>query len=1125
MYYTHSYPLLNIPMPGTIPTKIIVPHTGDGAAAPVSAAEWFDQHHQSAKTPVEHEPPVPGRHLFNFSFESPPFPWARTEPFIYVQQVVLRSQVVPWHTGDMRLTDAYRGPLHEIFKLLETVSNHEHTETQTTLPRLCLHVENVKRREKATVFPEYNCLVLSPANFWQQSVHTFNKDVSLLATIFQHHVSVSLSHLQRNGYVQVFLNIFLALQNIQKSKVSTAEMLFGMQLRDTGIKRYPIRVRPRVIQYAITLVLRHNDQAFLASLRDKLTRMYPLHQLETPTAGKTATAADTEDATDSNLGLDVAQQLHQQAPTSIMYVYYPGEFNWLEFTPLAIAFVMLFAYVYFSIRKIDEIRSRALLATCAVITVFSSLMMSLGLCFFFDLTTRMQSKGVFQYLIILLGLENVLVITKSVISTDHTFDVKIRVAQGLSREGWTISKTLLTEITILTIGLATFVPVIQEFCVFAIVGLMCDFFLQMMLFSTVLAMDIKRVDVGDLRRVSPNSPADAHSRRMPFRNSTITPSMTINRSRSHPKLTALDSLGAGGSGCGDIGASGCGIGSNGRHAAGRMGNGCGAQAMRGGGSKSDAEIPKRLRFVNFWARTRFFQRAFMLWMIVWIGSIIYNTRVLEQLFVLDTTGDSNHSDATHATDVPAMVSSFLLNNESGTAGAVPVSDSGDDAQPFIRSRHQPPQVVSPVPPTTTNNGGGPEEPFNITEQMHKLHHPEYDTHYYLSNFHWSAILRQYNVSLSGRYVAVLPPIKLAHVVPAAEAIKMRNPDERQQQHFQWKALAVALDPIDFADLDAGDGDGGLAALAAVGGAAGVSLIGGGAQKMAGHGHLTHQRPPPLLHGSTPLIPKSPMEILMVAILCAISVSVLTYTMVVFYRCICTRNYAEWRSSWTDTDRIPPRRQQQRILEGVPILVRGHTHRIECLVTDGQVVASSCLDGQVKMWDTNNGELIASIDRNRFFQMSRQLFASPQQSHHQQQLAQRSFDAAIHMPTTSSKTTDQQLVQLAPAAAATAAPPTPGSRCAFSPIWCLDYLDNLIVIGCADGRLEFWEASTGNLKCVYESEPPAQPKGGITHLHLAGNRVVATRLSGRIDFLRLESYTQGRHIDWGFTAAYRRSKSC
>lgn len=39
--------------------------------------------------------------------------------------------------------------------------------------------------------------------------------------------------------------------------------------------------------------------------------------------------------------------------------------------------------------------------------------------------------------------------------------------------------------------------------------------------------------------------------------------------------------------------------------------------------------------------------------------------------------------------------------------------------------------------------------------------------------------------------------------------------------------------------------------------------------------------------------------------------------------------------------------------------------------------------------------------------------------------------------------------------------------ALSQIWCIDYLDNLIVAGCADGRLEFWEVNTNKLKVSRE----------------------------------------------------------
>ncbi|KAL9693741.1 hypothetical protein quinque_013026 [Culex quinquefasciatus] len=45
---------------------------------------------------------------------------------------------------------------------------------------------------------------------------------------------------------------------------------------------------------------------------------------------------------------------------------------------------------------------------------------------------------------------------------------------------------------------------------------------------------------------------------------------------------------------------------------------------------------------------------------------------------------------------------------------------------------------------------------------------------------------------------------------------------------------------------------------------------------------------------------------------------------------------------------------------------------------------------------------------------------------------------------------------------------------------------------------------------------------VTNIKLTRNKVVAARLSGRIVFLRLETYTQGRQIDWGFTSAYRRT---
>lgn len=316
-------------------------------------------------------------------------------------------------------------------------------------------------------------------------------------------------------------------------------------------------------------------------MQNRLKSYYHLHQTESDNA----TNAATEET---------------------LHIYYPGEFNYSDFFPLMMTFFALFFYVYFSVRKIELIKSKIGIAFGATVTVISSLSMTVGVCFFFGLTLSLSGKEVFPYLVIIVGLENVLVLTKSVVSTPPHLDVKIRVAQALSKEGWSITKNLLTEVTILTIGLFTFVPAIQEFCIFAIVGLVNDFVLQMVFFSTILAIDIKRTELS-------NETSKFHLTNIPTaRKQQFTTTITnrkpnIFRSKSHPRLNGL---------------------SNGP---------TNVIAPNTQNTLTLGKIPKRLRLVHFWARTRIFQRAFMVWMVVWISMIIYNSGIVEHVIHLSDT--------------------------------------------------------------------------------------------------------------------------------------------------------------------------------------------------------------------------------------------------------------------------------------------------------------------------------------------------------------------------------------------------------------------------------------------------------------------------------------------------------
>ena len=57
------------------------------------------------------------------------------------------------------------------------------------MDKICLRVDNVKRTQNEQIFPEYDCLVLSPANLWGQNIQNFSGDINILNTIFQYHVS------------------------------------------------------------------------------------------------------------------------------------------------------------------------------------------------------------------------------------------------------------------------------------------------------------------------------------------------------------------------------------------------------------------------------------------------------------------------------------------------------------------------------------------------------------------------------------------------------------------------------------------------------------------------------------------------------------------------------------------------------------------------------------------------------------------------------------------------------------------------------------------------------------------------------------------------------------------------
>ena len=219
------------------------------------------------------------------------------------------------------------------------------------------------------------------------------------------------------------------------------------------------------------------------------------------------------DAPDS---VEAGRVAPDSAEVERVHLFYSDKIVLMQLMPLAGLYVLVFIYIVFSVRKITLVKSKVGLACVAVATIVFSFVMSLGFCVFFNLLPTLTGGDIFPYIFTLVGLENVLTITRSVTITAGDQEVHIRVAQGLSMEGTKITKNVCGVALMFLVGIFTPVPAaFQEFCVIGLVCVICDFFLQLFFFVPVLSLDIRRLELADLKSASYPAPSTPVNGKLP----------------------------------------------------------------------------------------------------------------------------------------------------------------------------------------------------------------------------------------------------------------------------------------------------------------------------------------------------------------------------------------------------------------------------------------------------------------------------------------------------------------------------------------------------------------------------------------------------------------------------------
>ncbi|KAK5921702.1 hypothetical protein CgunFtcFv8_019045 [Champsocephalus gunnari] len=882
--------------------------------------------------------------------------WYRGPPVAYIQQVLVKAAVSPWDSSLVPV-DVFRSPLSRAFSLLEEIRNHVHSDGSgvRSLESLCLQVTDLfpGLRRMQSVLPEHGCLLVSPGNYWQNQQELFDSDPDLLKTI-QKHEPKGLS-----------------------TSATLRDLLFGVPGKYTGVSHYN---RKRVVTYTITIVLSTYDARFLGSLRSRLKQLHP----------------------SANCSLRDDHMVH---------VHFKEEIGIAELIPLVTTYIILFAYIYFSTRKIDMVKSKWGLALAAVVTVLSSLLMSVGLCTLFGLTPTLNGGEIFPYLVVVIGLENVLVLTKSVVSTPVDLEVKLRIAQGLSNESWSIMKNMATELCIILIGYFTLVPAIQEFCLFAVVGLVSDFFLQMFFFTTVLSIDIRRMELADLNRRLP-----AEAGLPPPKPGPLRPREAPPPPRPSPHTITLQT-----------------------------------PAFR------NLRLPKRLRVVYFLARTRLAQRIIMVGTVIWIGILVYTdpagirTYLAAQVSEQSPLGDPGGGALPpHLGGAPVFrgVDPTSTLSIHPAPDPTPLPDNHSQGHHDGAGRAGP--LPQPPPPAVPQITWGPED----QEGWRRL-----------SFRHWPSLFSYYNITLAKRYISILPVIPVTVHLSPQEAIETRHPQDTRHPPPSIPKVSADLQT----DLT-------LYKVAALGLAAGVLLV--------------------------------------LLLFC-------------LYRVLCPRNYGQNGVSHgrrrrgelpcDDYGYSPP------VSEISPLLLRGHSMDIECLASDGMLLASCCLAGQIRVWDAQTGDCLTVIPHQGLKRSSSGFWdqrdgwdgvggasefeclgSDPPLSDGLSEedgfpLRRRSAPSRPTLFTDQPDLTpliDTNFASQPPKEAPPRGrrpPPTGRAPCGR---WSSE--GNLIAAGRSSGKLELWDAVEGSLRCVNEDGG-----SGITALAFLNNRIVAARLNGSLDFFTVE----------------------
>ena len=167
-----------------------------------------------------------------------------------------------------------------------------------------------------------------------------------------------------------------------------------------------------------------------------------------------------------------------------------GDIVWIS-----LGFVFMLLFTNFTIGKRNIVELRTSLSTAGIFGILQSIVITIGMCSFFGVFYS-PVNSILPVLMIGLGVDDMFVIMEAWKHTEKVtpgIDLVERTALTMKQAGVAITVTSITDAVAFAVGATTSLPALRSFCIYAALGIISVYCMQITFFLVFLNLDERRI--------------------------------------------------------------------------------------------------------------------------------------------------------------------------------------------------------------------------------------------------------------------------------------------------------------------------------------------------------------------------------------------------------------------------------------------------------------------------------------------------------------------------------------------------------------------------------------------------------------------------------------------------------